>query len=96
MKVHEVIFEQLGGSAFQAMTGAKDILFDSTGIQFRVGRNPKRVTHVRITLDPSDTYTVEFFRIRKLELIPVSSFELVYFDMLQPLFTSETGLETHL
>ena len=43
-----------------------------------------------------DTYTMEFTRVRKMELLPVETIEDVYFDSLQDIFERVTGLYTTL
>lgn len=51
--------------------------------------------HVEIVLDPSDTYTVTFWRIRggaSHDLRKISTHDMVHADGLRPLFESETGL----
>jgi len=92
------VLEQLGGSKFIAMTGAKDFTRDDAKqeIGFRIGRNNKSVNYVRITLTPNDTYDMEFLGIRKLELKLRSKATDVYADQLQAIFTEHTGMDTHL
>lgn len=86
---------QLGGKKFIAMTGAKNISYDSDGtLRFRIGRNAKSINAVCITLTPMDTYTMEFFRVRNLEITLVGEYTNVYADNLQEVFTSATGMYT--
>lgn len=94
----QIILSQLGGSRFCAMTGAKDLLDLGNGLRFRIGRNAKRITHVEIVLDPSDTYTVRFYRITKrgLDVELVRELDLIYADNLRDHFEIETGLYTSL
>ena len=58
------------------------------------------INKVRITLDPSDTYTVEFMKIRKRHGVPqvetVKKTEGIYCDMLREVFTCYTGLTTRI
>jgi hypothetical protein len=96
MEVARTILEQLGGNRFVAMTGAKNLVGGANSLSFRIGRNAHSINGVRITLLPSDTYKMEFLRIRKLEVKVVKEYEQVYFDQLQELFTEATGLYTHL
>jgi hypothetical protein len=101
MTVSETILQQLGGNKFRAMTGAKNFLYssgDNTWLSFRL---PSRfasygINYVKITLDPSDTYTVVFSKIIKYTVKEISTFTNVYCDQLQSVFTSATGLDTHL
>lgn len=94
-----IILEQLGGNRFIRMTGSKFFTaFSDTSVGFKVGSNPKNITHCEIVLDPSDTYTMNFKRwngrSRKMDVI--SSVDNVYCDMLQDVFTQNTGLYTRL
>ncbi|RYD66868.1 MAG: hypothetical protein EOP83_04030 [Verrucomicrobiaceae bacterium] len=103
--IAETILQQLGGRRFQVMTGAKNFLGHENGLSFRIGRNTSGANRVMITLDPSDTYTVEF---QKVSLPRVNSdgkfvdgkvvvkakSEDIYCDMLQECFTNNTGLYT--
>lgn len=100
MTVANEILRQLGGSRFVAMTGAKDILGGPNRLQFQVGRGAKDgINKVRITLDPSDTYTVQFFKMGRaplFEIKTVAEFSDVYADSLRQVFESATGFYTSL
>lgn len=97
MTTAQTILEQLGGSRFVAMTGARNLLATDKGLQFKIGRGAtNKATNVRVTLDASDTYTVEFFAVRGLDVRKVSEHALVYADGLRRLFTAETGMQTGL
>ena len=98
MEVARTILAQLGGNRFIAMTGSKQFAAGDNRLSFKVGSNPKKVTHFRVTLDSDDTYTVESLKWngRKLEMQTLKSHSGVYCDMLQDLFTAETGLYTRL
>ena len=91
------IFAQMGGNKFVAMTGAKNFCQGSNSLQFDIGRGAKnKANKVRVTLQTSDTYTVEFFSLRNLNCKRVGHFTDVYNNQLQTLFTAETGFDTHL
>lgn len=92
MTVAKTILEQLGGRQFILLTGSKNFLGDDNSLTFAIGRNDKAVTHCKITLDPSDTYTVTFMRIRKFQVTTISTHSDIYFDGLKDLFERETGL----
>lgn len=96
--VANTILAQLGGSRFIAMTGAKNLLYGASELQMQIGRNAKRVTHVRIHLAADDTYTVDFYRVAKrgLKVDTLSAHSMIYCDQLQELFTRETGMHTSL
>lgn len=98
MQVAKTILAQLGGNRFIAMTGAKDFVGAETGLTFKLPRVTNGISHVNITLDCDDTYCVTFdkWNNRKLEMTIVSRHVGIYCDMLQDLFTKETGLYTKL
>jgi len=94
--IAETILAQLGGRRFAMMTGASSFSYGENCLTFRLKSNPKNVKGVRITLEPSDTYKMEFLGMRKYEVILKSEADFVYADMLQDVFTEHTGLYTHL
>lgn len=96
MKEAYSIIAQLGGNRFKSMTGAKDFAFGSDGLTFKIGRNANRINGVRINLESTDEYTVEFLRINKNGISIFSRHEQVYCDQLQELFTRQTGMYTTL
>lgn len=97
MTVANTILAQLGGRRFQVMTGSTNFMGRADGLTFKVGRNPKSITHVRVTLTPADLYNVEFLKIRGTKA-PVTASEVdgVYCDQLEEIFTANTGLYTRL
>lgn len=99
-QVAATILQQLGGGRFAVMTGAREFLAGENSLMFRLPQNAsRRVRKVRITLDASDTYTMEFIgRMpghRDL-LCVLKTVPGVYCDQLQSIFTAETGLYTKL
>ena len=96
LQVAQTILQQLGGGRFVAMTGSKDFVGSENGLSFRVGRNDKGITHVRITLTAMDDYQCEFLKIRGASVKPIAFRDGVYADQLQEVFTSKTGLYTSL
>lgn len=98
-QVATILAQQIGNRAFR-MIGARDLLGREDGLSFRIGRNAKSVTHLRITLEPSDTYKVEALRIRRVQgvLTPkvVESRENVYVDSLHTTIEALTGMYTNL
>lgn len=96
--VAETILQQLGGNRFIAMTGAKNFMGDDRMLQFSLPGNLTRdkSNKVRITLTEFDLYTIETFRLRGIDCKTCSSETGIYFDSLQSMFTSITGLDTHL
>lgn len=90
------ILEQLGGNRFLAMTGARNITYDEDGtLAFFLPKKAKGINHIRIRIEPSDTYTVIFgyYSKRNLEYKPVKEVDMVYSDNLREVFTINTGLD---
>lgn len=54
----------------------------------------KGINLVKIKLDFTDTYQVNFSRVRGAEVKDISRFDNIYCDQLARLFTQETGLHT--
>lgn len=91
-----IILNQLGGNRFVAMTGAKDFVTTDNAISFRIGRNTSEANKVRITLEPTDTYSVEFFQLRGIDCSTISRFEFIHVEELGDIFTRITGLRISL
>lgn len=102
----EIILQQLGGRRFIMMTGARDLgrgddPHPHLNIRLRSNMTHARGTHVRITLKPSDTYHIEFFKMRMSgprlgQITSIDQRSDVFAEDLQRVFTELTGLETHL
>ena len=101
------ILMQLGGNKFLVMTGADKLLAagrtahnPNPWLRMDLRKNQAGVNRLKITLMPTDTYTVEFYRQVLVDWVPVIShrqtFEMVYGEDLPGLFTSVTGYDTHL
>lgn len=97
-KKAQIILEQMGGSRFLAMTGAKNLIHDSKGsLSFKLPRFAGlKINHVKIEITPDDLYKMVFGRIYGMKYTVLEEVEGVYFDMLQSVFTQKTGLDTHL
>lgn len=97
MQVAKTILAQLGGNRFIAMTGARDFVGGENRLSFSLPRGAKGgINKVLITLDANDTYTIDFFKYRNLDLKPIGKETNVYCDMLQSIFETHTGLYTRL
>jgi hypothetical protein len=96
LTVANTILQQLGGNHLIAMAGAKNFVGDKNSLIFSIGRNSSKANKVRVTLMPSDTYKVEFFQYRNLDLKVLQVYEDVYVDNLRSIFTSYTGLDISL
>ena len=108
MKVAETILQQLGGNRFVSMTGAKNFVSDGNTLRMSLPRNASKANRLYITLDASDTYTMRFFHYSPARLNrktytwsddkikEIKTLRGVYCDQLQNIFTSVTGMYTHL
>jgi len=96
-EIAKTILQQLGGNKFIAMTGAKNLGFTDKGIQFKIGRNAKGVTHVIIDLDRGkDSYDIEFVKFRGAKRTTIKKLKGIYADQLGKIFTQYTGLHIRL
>jgi hypothetical protein len=91
-----IILDQLGSNQFIAMTGAKNFVGSEDGLSFKIGRNAKGITHVTVALDESDTYLMQFFKVRGFESFLVAENRGVYADKMREVFTEKTGMDTSL
>lgn len=97
--VAQTILDQLGSGKFAVMTGAKNFVGSANGLTFKLpGKNfcKNDINCVRVILDPTDTYTMQFLKIRGTKVTTVKEVTDVYNDQLQEIFTDVTGLDTSL
>ncbi len=98
--VSQAILDQLGGRAFLAMTGARDLVGGERRLTFRLPRGfaKDQINRVEIVLEASDTYSVRFTKWSGRALVGrIIRYESgIYDDMLAPLFREATGLETRM
>lgn len=108
MKVADIILQQLGGNRFVVMTGSSHFVSDKNTLRMHLAKNKSKANRLYITLMPDDTYKMEFFK----DVAPrkkknsfeytqgkreaIAEYEGVYCDNLQEIFTSVTGMYTHL
>lgn len=91
--VAQTILNQLGGVGRLAMMcGCKDFVSSPSSVSFKVGTNAKKVSAMIITLDPSDTYTVAFFKGRGINMTKAEELSDVYAEDLKRIFESSTGM----
>jgi len=95
--IAQTILQQLGGTRFAVMTGSKNFVGGSNFLQFSVGRGTKnKANKVKITLEASDLYTLEFFSVRGVNVKQCGdAVRDVYADKLQAAFTEATGFYTN-
>lgn len=95
MTVSKTIAHQIGGQTL-FMLGAKNLIGDNNSLTFRIGRNAKGVNMVKVILAPSDTYTVKFLKVRKMEVKEVSEETDVYAEDLRTVIRRNTEMEISL
>ena len=97
MTIAKTILQQLGGNRFIAMTGSKNFVDHGNALSFKFPKpRDRKVNYLKIVLCEDDTYTITFGYIRGLNFTADTPISNVYADMLQPIFTAATGLDTHL
>jgi hypothetical protein len=98
--VATTILAQLGGAGrLSAMIGAYNFMSDGPALIFKFrAQASKGIKAIKVTLDPSDTYTVRFWRIgnRGLNVQQVAEHSDVYADNLKTVIEYETGLRLSL
>jgi hypothetical protein len=97
--VAEEILRQFGGNKFIAMTGSWSFAGGPDSLSFRVPNAKKKIRGVMVKLMPNDLYEVRFVSQKPFpdcEVYDVAKYDNVFCDMLQELFTKETGLYTSL
>ena len=96
MEIAKTILHQLGGNRFLVMTGSKNLIAGKDSISMKLTKNKSGANYLRITLNAMDTYKMEFISIRSAKMTAKKTFEGIYNDQLQELFTEATGLYTRL
>ena len=105
LQVANTILLQMGGGAgkIKAMTGAKNFIALPSGVSFDFPSR-KGPNHVKVTLEPDDTYTVEFGRKAGVQALMSgkvdaenyykkgNEYKDVYAEDLKEMFERETGL----
>lgn len=107
--IADIILTQLGGNRFLIMTGAKDLISTDNSLQMSLPRNASKANRLEITYSKGmDLYTMRFYRYTPMrwnskkvafnpeKITEVATFEEVYGDQLQEIFTEVTGLYTRL
>ena len=110
-KVAKIILEQLGGNKFVVMTGSKCLVGSLNGLTMKLAGNKSGANYLRVELTERDDYKLIFWKITELKLkiengkivdfkseriTEIKVVDGVYCDQLQEIFTSVTGLITHL
>ncbi len=96
--VAAIILQQLGGSHFISMTGARHFVADGETLKFKLPSNLAKlgINAVTVRLNGNDLYDLSFGRVRGMKQELIAEYGDVYCDNLREIFTSETGLDTAL
>jgi hypothetical protein len=106
LAIANTILDQMGGlNRLRAMVGADQALAIESGVQFAF-KGCRKANKCVVRLDPSDTYTVEFWACRPVRFnartgamtggaVKVSESSDVYADSLVQVFEGATGLYLH-
>jgi len=93
-QVAQTIANQIGKRAF-LMMGAGPLIADGNTLRFRI-KGCHKINMIKITPQGSDTYKMEFLKVRGFEVKTVAEWEDAYDDMLHSVIESETGLRLSL
>jgi hypothetical protein len=88
LTVPQTILAQLGGESFMMRSGATGLVGSADSLTIKLSRNPKRVTHVRVTVTHDGLYDMTFFTIGK----GPQSYDSIHREMLQEVFGANVGL----
>jgi hypothetical protein len=95
MEIATTILNQLGGKRFIVMTGSKNfVTTEKGGLLMKLSRNASGAQYLKIELNGSDLYEMNFFSVRGIDIKQKAEFSGVYCDQLTNIFESVTGLYT--
>ena len=100
-QVAKIILQQIGGRRFVSMTGSHDFINLGNGLRMSLGRNKTSANRLEIIYDEgADLYNLRFYRQSfskktfEVKTKDIKTYEGVYCDMLEDIFTDVTGLYT--
>lgn len=96
LEIAKTILDQLGGRRFVAMTGAKNLVAGDKSLSFKFGRNSSKSNCMRITLNGSDLYDIQFSHFRLMDHFIDREFSDIYAEDLRNIFENFTGMRTSL
>lgn len=88
---HKALF-MLGASNFCAAKTENDESY----LSFKIGRNDKGVTHIRVVLQSNDTYRLEFIRIWAYKYTDKGKVLGAYAEDMHSIIEEHTGMRTSL
>ncbi len=97
--IAQTILEQIGGRRFAVMTGSKNFTDLGNGLLMSLAKNTTSANRLETIYDEvTDLYNMRFYRKTfskktfESKTKDIAKYEGVYFDMLEYIFTEETGL----
>lgn len=100
-QVAKIILQQIGGSRFLTMTGSRDLINLGNGLRMSLSRNKTSANRLEIIYDEgADLYNLRFYcqtfskKTFEVKTKDIKTYEGVYCDMLEDIFTDVTGLYT--
>ena len=94
LTVANTIKNQLGSKCLY-MLGAMHLMGGDGYLSFKI-RGSKSVSHIKISLEWSDTYKMEFFKITPSKYKTIKTLTGIYCDQMHEIIRSVTGLNTNL
>lgn len=93
-EIAKTILAQMGGMArLSGFIGAKNFCIVEKGVTFRwSGKSKNKTNFLKVTLNGSDLYDVEFCRLYAMKFTVIETFENLFFDQLIKTFEEQTGL----
>lgn len=93
-EIAETIISQLGGQGrLHIMIGAHSFYSDTRALCFKFKARAKNgAKAIKVTLDADDTYTLEMWSMRGLNVKKVTELSGLYFDSLKGAIERATGL----
>ena len=100
-QVAKIILQQIGGSRFLTMTGSRNLINLGNGLRMSLSRNKTSANRLEIIYDEgADLYNLRFYRqsvskkTYEVKTKDIKTYEGIYCDMLEEIFTDVTGLYT--
>jgi len=97
-QIAQTILDQMGGQRrLSVMIGATNFVSHPRGVSFSFPRpGSRKPNYLKITLEPSDTYTLEFGSRHGYNYKKLKTFDDIYAEQLGEIFSRTTGLHLRL
>ncbi len=102
-QIAATILRQIGGKRFVVMTGSHDFINLGNGLRMSLSRNKTSANRLEIIYDAgADLYNMRFYRqsfslkIFEVKIKDIKTYEGVYCDMLEDIFSDVTGMHLYM